>query len=385
MNPSVLIVDDEEFICSALQRTFKKEKFDVIAANSGKEALQIIENNSVDIIISDQKMPGMTGTQLLTTVKNTHPEIPRIILSGHSDANDLTEAINEASINKFLTKPWDDNDLINVVRTTLESEDKAEEKIEEKIGEKVAAEVIEKQTTPIIQAATPIKTTVIKRKQSYDQANLKRDIKSDLMLLNKVTFQRASNTDLALNMYQALWSPFSNFNHDGLVNMASQSSCLSDLFLWYLINTNADLNSPSENNKGRHVIDLFFGPAAHQGLTKQLMLKLLRSKSHLIFRVNCDTFTKPGLHTLLPEIYRNHHSILLNLEKNTIDIRELIKYPVHHIEMDSKPSSLNDSRLTQKRINMLNDAQNMGIKTILSIPQSKNQQDYAVNMGFDYF
>jgi response regulator RpfG family c-di-GMP phosphodiesterase len=121
MQPVVLLVDDEESIRSALHRMFRKNNFEVLEADCGQAALEILEREVVDVIISDQRMPGMTGTELFVKVKNSYPHIGRIMLSGQSDFDDLCEAINEAKVHRFLPKPWDEEQLVNVVNDSVPS------------------------------------------------------------------------------------------------------------------------------------------------------------------------------------------------------------------------------------------------------------------------
>jgi len=121
MKPVVLLVDDEKSTRSALRRVFKKNNFDVLEAGSGQVALDVLESNIVDVVVSDQRMPYMNGTKLLSQVKQTYPNVGRIMLSGQSDYDDLCEAINEASIYRFLHKPWDEEQLVSAVKEVVPS------------------------------------------------------------------------------------------------------------------------------------------------------------------------------------------------------------------------------------------------------------------------
>ena len=116
-NPqTLLLVDDEESILSSLKRVFRRDGYRIFTATGGSQALEILANNMVDVIISDQRMPYMTGVELLRQVKSLYPETVRISLSGYTELHSITEAINEGAIYKFLTKPWDDDHLrANVV------------------------------------------------------------------------------------------------------------------------------------------------------------------------------------------------------------------------------------------------------------------------------
>lgn len=114
--PTVLLVDDEPNILSALRRVLRRDGYEILTAQSGEEALEIMAHHRVMVILSDQRMPNMTGTEFLSRVKVLHPRTVRIILSGYADLDSITEAINKGEIYKFRTKPWDDEELRNDVR-----------------------------------------------------------------------------------------------------------------------------------------------------------------------------------------------------------------------------------------------------------------------------
>jgi response regulator RpfG family c-di-GMP phosphodiesterase len=118
--PKILCVDDEVNILRCLQRAFRAEPYDIVTANSGPEALEILEKENFDLIISDQRMPEMTGSKLLKEVKDRYPHIIRIMLSGYSDFDSLVQAINEGEIFRFISKPWNNNELLTIIRTIFE-------------------------------------------------------------------------------------------------------------------------------------------------------------------------------------------------------------------------------------------------------------------------
>ncbi len=109
---SLLAVDDEAFILSALRRLLRRSRFELRTAGSADEAWAMMRERPADIVLSDQRMPGMTGVQLLAKVRDHAPDTVRIILSGYSDAQSITDAINEGAIYKFIAKPWDDAQLL---------------------------------------------------------------------------------------------------------------------------------------------------------------------------------------------------------------------------------------------------------------------------------
>jgi diguanylate cyclase (GGDEF)-like protein len=113
---TLLLVDDEPHICAALARMLRPDGYRILTANSGLEGLDLLSVNSVQVIISDQRMPGMSGTEFLNTVRQLYPETLRIILSGYTDLAVVTESVNRGAVFKFLTKPWDDDLLREQVR-----------------------------------------------------------------------------------------------------------------------------------------------------------------------------------------------------------------------------------------------------------------------------
>lgn len=108
---TLLLVDDEENVLAALRRLLRAEGWLVLSATSAEEALQLMARHEVDVILSDQRMPGMTGVELLRRAKQLYPETIRLVLSGYTELQSITEAINEGAIYKFLAKPWDDAEL----------------------------------------------------------------------------------------------------------------------------------------------------------------------------------------------------------------------------------------------------------------------------------
>jgi len=113
---TLLIVDDEPGIRAALTRMLRPDGYRILHASGGQAALDMLAVNQVQVIICDQRMPGMTGTEFLGTAAELYPNIVRMILSGFTDLNIVTDAVNRGAAFKFLTKPWDDNQLREHVR-----------------------------------------------------------------------------------------------------------------------------------------------------------------------------------------------------------------------------------------------------------------------------
>ena len=108
---TLLLVDDEEDITTALTRALRKEGCNILRAQSGKEGLALLAQHNVGVIISDHRMPEMTGVEFLSKVRELYPKIIRIVLSGYADLASVTNAINQGAVFKFLNKPWDNDAL----------------------------------------------------------------------------------------------------------------------------------------------------------------------------------------------------------------------------------------------------------------------------------
>ncbi len=111
----ILIVDDEENVLSALRRSLWQEHYSVCCATNGEDALKILARKPHHLIIADFAMPGMNGVELLRRVKAQHPEVVRIMLTGHAEINIVTAAVGEGEVYRFMLKPWDDDDLRAVI------------------------------------------------------------------------------------------------------------------------------------------------------------------------------------------------------------------------------------------------------------------------------
>jgi response regulator RpfG family c-di-GMP phosphodiesterase len=121
--PTVLCVDDEQSIINSIKRLVRRENYRLLTANSGRDGLKLLSENEVQVVISDQRMPEMNGTEFLKQVKALYPDVLRIILSGYTEVDSITEAINEGSVYKFFLKPWNDHNLKLEIRQALEQYD----------------------------------------------------------------------------------------------------------------------------------------------------------------------------------------------------------------------------------------------------------------------
>ncbi len=132
---TIVLVDDEEMVLTSLSSFLSLEtEYDVHTFTSAKEALKFIEENEVDLVISDYLMPEMDGITFLGKVRDIKPEIPRIILTGYADKENAIKAINEVGLYQYVEKPWDNDDLLIILRNGLEKQ-RLMKKLQEKIDQ----------------------------------------------------------------------------------------------------------------------------------------------------------------------------------------------------------------------------------------------------------
>lgn len=139
LKDTIVIVDDEELVLTSLKSFLALESdYTVVAFESPGEALSYIQENHVDLVVSDYLMPEMDGITFLAKVKNIKPHIPRIILTGYADKENAIKAINEVGLYQYLEKPWSNDDLMIILRNGLEKQ-KLMKKLDEKMKEIDAA------------------------------------------------------------------------------------------------------------------------------------------------------------------------------------------------------------------------------------------------------
>ncbi|AZQ61772.1 hybrid sensor histidine kinase/response regulator [Flammeovirga pectinis] len=120
--PTVLYVDDEQQNLVSFRAGFRKV-YKVLIANSGDEALEILkeEHNNISVVISDQRMPKMTGVELFEEVRKLYPDIMRIVLTGYSDVQDIINAISKGEVYRYITKPWNRDELMVTIDNAIEA------------------------------------------------------------------------------------------------------------------------------------------------------------------------------------------------------------------------------------------------------------------------
>ena len=120
MKPIVLLIDDDENVLSGLVRSLHKEPYQLLTAKSGDEAMLILKNREVDVIVIDEIMPGISGSDLLAWAAENAPDTIRIMLTGNATTSIAIRAINEGQVYNFFTKPCDDVQLAVAIRKAIE-------------------------------------------------------------------------------------------------------------------------------------------------------------------------------------------------------------------------------------------------------------------------
>lgn len=134
-NRTVLFVDDEKNILKSLRRVFMGDSFNMLFANSGKEALEILNQHEVHVVMTDMRMPEMSGLDLLRQVRKDYPHIVRVVLSGYTQVTTLLTAINQGEIFKYITKPWEnESELRDAIHDSLVHYDAVNQYMTQKIS-----------------------------------------------------------------------------------------------------------------------------------------------------------------------------------------------------------------------------------------------------------
>ena len=127
--PTVLLVDDEESILNSLRRLLRGQPYDVLLAGSGAQALDIMAAQPVDLIMTDARMPSMDGAMLLAETHRLYPATTRILLTGYADMTMMIKAINEGQIHRYISKPWNDEEMLLTLRQSPEHQHSERERL----------------------------------------------------------------------------------------------------------------------------------------------------------------------------------------------------------------------------------------------------------------
>ena len=123
MNCKILLVDDEINVLSALKRALIEESYEIYSATGGEQALEIMQTHAFKVVLSDERMAGMQGSEFLSLVREHYPDTVRILLTGHATLEAAVKAVNQGEIYRFFTKPWDDTEIKLAVRLAIEKYD----------------------------------------------------------------------------------------------------------------------------------------------------------------------------------------------------------------------------------------------------------------------
>ncbi|GAA4428754.1 EAL domain-containing protein [Acidovorax lacteus] len=200
---TLLLVDDEPNIVSALKRLFRRDGYRIVTAHSGVEGLQRMAEYEVDVVLSDQRMPGMTGVEFLRRAKELYPDTVRMVLSGYTELQSITDAINEGAIYRFLTKPWDDEHLREHVQEAFRQKGMADEN-KRLAGEVVSANEALAQVNERLEMVLATQKSQIDREEV--RANTARDM-VDLLPVPVLGVDPDGTVVLVNREAQRLWGP----------------------------------------------------------------------------------------------------------------------------------------------------------------------------------
>ena len=119
MAHKVLFVDDEASVVEGFRNALRKEAFEIVTATSGEEGLKVLRNDTIDVVVSDELMPGMSGSEFLSLVSKEFPSTIRILLTGYANVEVAIRALNDGEIYRFLTKPFQAADLAVTIRNAI--------------------------------------------------------------------------------------------------------------------------------------------------------------------------------------------------------------------------------------------------------------------------
>ena len=193
--PTLLCVDDEPNILTSLRRLFRAQGYQVLTAASGALGLEVLEQQAVDLVISDMRMPEMSGAQFLAQVRQRWPDTLRLLLTGYSDIQSIQDAINCGEIYRYITKPWDDDDIRLVVRQALERRQLEQEKQRlEELTQRQNDEL--KALNHSLEAKVEARTRLLKVEHDATMAandKLKRNFLTTIKVFSSIVEMRSSN------------------------------------------------------------------------------------------------------------------------------------------------------------------------------------------------
>ncbi|MEW6378449.1 MAG: response regulator [bacterium] len=197
LSPSILVVDDERNVLRSLQRLFMEDNYRLFLAENAQDGLAILEKESVHLVMADYRMPGMDGVAFLREVRQRHPQIVRIVVSGFADTKSIVAAINEGEIYKFIPKPWNDDHLKLMVSNAIEHYRLFEEN-------RQLTEIVRKQNRELRELNEELEQMVISRT-------------ADLLAQNRIL-------SLSQQIIDCFPVPIMAFDSQGIVTVANRQS-----------------------------------------------------------------------------------------------------------------------------------------------------------------
>ncbi len=152
MNPTVkrcmLVVDDEPDVCDSVKNLLRHD-FEVLVAHSAEEGYRVLQEREVHVIMTDQRMPQVTGVEFLSRVRTRHPQAIRMLFTGFSDIDSIVSAINQGHVYRFLTKPWEPEDLLSSVREAAVEYDRLVATVDENLALRAEVEGLKGRVTAL--------------------------------------------------------------------------------------------------------------------------------------------------------------------------------------------------------------------------------------------
>lgn len=364
MNRSVLIVDDEPSICKAVQRTLKRHQLTVYKANGGSEALELLKKTRVDCIISDQRMPGMKGTEFLSIAKSKFPDITRIMLSGQSDLQDMEDAINLAGVKQFISKPWNDDHLVASVN--------------EAMTKPPALKVVSTKAAPM--QNVPYCPAYIKKHNELEQA-IKNDELS-LVIDDYLSMKVNQGNLMALRFH---WPAEPDLSQEELIAMATEAGFATTLLTWYLLQV-VSYSGLTQDNQ-RLIVDMFDVSALENQSLRKILSLTLHPEQKLLFKISLPAFHQGQHHEQLYPMIQDRldiYGLMVDMGERTMALDDLNDRSIQCIAMSGMERLINDELTSYKRRSLIEAAANSSIKTILSDGSLRLQRSYASQMKIDF-
>jgi signal transduction histidine kinase len=296
MKNKIICVDDEIDNLDALERLLRKQ-YIFLRASSGKDALSLLDQHpDIATIISDQRMPEMTGVELLEKSIQTHPQTTRILLTGYTDIESVIEAVNKGNIFRYVTKPWDPHDLSNTTRQAVEKYNLIQE--------------ITTKNTELAKALEDLKT--LDEAKSKFMILINHELKTPLtVILNYLELVKEQTQD----------SVILNFVSKSYLSALRLKEIIDDVLLIMRGATN-QIKLDSENLKLASTIENTFSTLKMEAAKKNLKLEI-RSAEQSVFA------NKQHIEKILRELFKN---AITWAKENTIITAELKLFSPDHLE-----------------------------------------------------